>query len=973
MHEEVFLNLPLDTECNSKQIFDTVSTAPVSEGVVLQLADGTVYACNATALKILGRTADQLQGSTSSDYPWQIIHEDGSEFPGDQHPAMVSLLTGKPCLNVVMGFYRLNGELVWLNLNSQPMFRSGEVAPHGVVTSFVDITESRCKIEDRCELFCAVIEQTENEQLLRTVLVIDDCLEDRETYRRYLLKDKQYNYAIVDAKSGKQALELFQSHKPDLVLLDYLLPDIDGLKLLAELKKLQNICDTTVIVLTGQGSEEVAVQAMKLGASDYLIKGEITSDKLRSAVNYTLEKAQLHRHIKQSEERLRLALDAAHMGTWEWNLQSNAIIFSEYVGTMFGLAAGESLPNYEVFLNNVHPADRERVKKAASDAIASGNKQDVEFRVVWANGTERWLQIAGKLYTHRNGQPRCIIGTVLDVTESKQAEIAQRLVFERERIVSQIAASVRQSLNLDAILDTTVQEVRQFLQTDRVLIFRLIPDGSGTVVTESVATEWPSILSSTINDPCFSEKYIEAYRQGLVTAKTDIYTANINPCHVELLEQYSVRANLVVPILQGKNLWGLLIAHHCSQPREWQQIEIDLLMQLTTQVGIAIQQGELLESEKGIRVEAEKANRIKDEFLAVLSHELRSPLNPILGWANLLRSGKLDSLKIAQAATTIERNVKLQIDLINDLLDVSRILRGKLVLNSSLVDLKSIISAALETVQLSAEVKGIQINTIIEPNIKPVLGDSVRLQQVVWNLLSNAVKFTPQGGCVAVMLEETNGMAQITVRDTGKGIKREFLPYIFDYFRQEDSSTTRNFGGLGLGLAIVRHLVELNGGTICAESDGIGQGATFTVCLPLMASTQSDLYNHETINNSLDLNGVSILVVDDEVDSLNFVAFFLEQAGATVTAVSESTQVLEILARFQPDILISDIGMPEIDGYMLVQAIREQGITIPAIALTAYASEFDQKQAFNAGFQKHFSKPIDTDSLMQAIGSLLLL
>ncbi|TWH50840.1 response regulator [Dulcicalothrix desertica] len=828
----------IETGCNSEQIFDIVSTAPVSEGMVLQLADGTIYASNVIALKLLGRTIEQLQGSTSSDYPWQTIHEDGSEFTGNEHPAMVALSTGEPCLNVVMGFYKLNGELVWLKLNSQPMFRSGEVTPYGVVTSFVDITEAKCQIDDRCDLVSTTeIKQAQNERLQRTVLIIDDCLEDIETYRRYLLKNTEYNYVIIDAKSGKQGLEVFQSHKPDLVLLDYLLHDIDGLEFITQLKKIQNILYTPVIVLTGQGSEEVAVQAMKLGASDYLIKGEITSDKLRSAVNYAFEKAQLH---------------------------------------------------------------------------------------------------------------------------------------QRERIVTQIATSIRQSLNLDVILDTTVKEVRQFLQTDRVLIFRLLPDGSGTVVTESVGIEWAPILSSTISDPCFTGSDIEAYRQGLVTAEADIYTANINPCHVELLEQFSVRANLVVPILQGENLWGLLIAHHCSQPREWQQIEIDLLMQLTTQVGIAIQQGELLESEKAARESAEKANRIKDEFLAVLSHELRSPLNPILGWANLLKDGKLDSKKIAHAATVIERSVLLQTGLIDDLLDVSRILRGKLVLNSSPVNLESIITSALEAVQLSAKVKGIQINTIIEPNFPLALGDSARLHQVVWNLVSNAVKFTPRGGCVSVRLEEINGMAQITVGDTGKGIKQEFLPYIFDYFRQEDNSITRNFGGLGLGLAIARHLVEANGGTICAESAGIGQGATFTVCLPLMASIESDVNNNEVINNSLDLNGVSILVIDDEVDSLYFIAFLLEKAGATVTAVSESMQGLEILARFQPDILISDIEMPKMDGYMLIRAIREQGITIPAIALTAHAGEFALHQTLEAGFQKHLPKPIQTDTLMQVIGSLLI-
>jgi CheY-like chemotaxis protein len=365
---------------------------------------------------------------------------------------------------------------------------------------------------------------------------------------------------------------------------------------------------------------------------------------------------------------------------------------------------------------------------------------------------------------------------------------------------------------------------------------------------------------------------------------------------------------------------------------------------------------------------------VKDEFLAVLSHELRSPLNPILGWSTLLQSRKLPEAKMVEALATIQRNAKLQSELIEDLLDVSRILRGKLSLNVGPVNLAATIGAAMETVRLAAQAKSIKIQAVLEPNVDPVSGDSTRLQQVIWNLLSNAVKFTPQGGQVHIRLEQLGAHAQITVSDTGKGIDPDFLPYVFDYFRQADAATTRKFGGLGLGLAIVRHLVELHGGTVSAESPGEGQGATFIIGLPLMSTQPTTLADSTALDPSLDLSRVRVLVVDDDTDTREFTGFLLEQYGASVTAVSSASEALVALTQSQPDVLLSDIGMPDVDGYMLIQQVRTllpQGGQIKAIALTAYAGEMNQQQALAAGFQKHISKPIDPGVLVQAISSLV--
>ncbi|MBE9179548.1 PAS domain-containing protein [Oculatella sp. LEGE 06141] len=401
----------------------------------------------------------------------------------------------------------------------------------------------------------------------------------------------------------------------------------------------------------------------------------------------------------------------------------------------------------------------------------------------------------------------------------------------------------------------------------------------------------------------------------------------------------------------------------------------------------------LYKAERVARELAESANRVKDEFLAVLSHELRSPLNPILGWSRLLRSRQLDKATTDRALETIERNAKLQTQLIEDLLDISRILQGKLSLSIGPVHLIPVIESAIETVRLAAEAKSIQIQTVFDPQVGRVAGDPTRLQQIVWNLVSNAVKFTSAGDSVTVRLDiqpdekcptadlaaaPHPGYAQITVTDTGKGIHRDFLPYVFDYFRQADSTITRRFGGLGLGLAIVRYLVELHGGTVQADSPGEGLGATFTVKLPLLNQTSYSL--EETPSTAQvaavqPLRGTCVLVVDDEPDMREFATFVLQQAGATVMTATSAHDALQLLVNHTPDLLLSDIGMPMMDGYTLMRQIRKlpiaQGGNIPAIALTAYAGEYNQRQALSAGFQQHLPKPIEPDTLIMAIAQLI--
>ncbi len=393
----------------------------------------------------------------------------------------------------------------------------------------------------------------------------------------------------------------------------------------------------------------------------------------------------------------------------------------------------------------------------------------------------------------------------------------------------------------------------------------------------------------------------------------------------------------------------------------------------------------LLVQEQKARLAAESANRIKDEFLAVISHELRTPLNPILGWSQLLQKGHLPPHKTAHALQIIERNAKMQAQLISDLLDVSRILQGKLSLSAQPVDLGYVIRTAMETVQLSATAKYIHLHMALDTSVGTVSGDANRLQQVIWNLLSNAVKFTPQGGRITIQLERVGAEAQVSISDTGKGIHPDFLPHVFDHFRQEDASITRKFGGLGLGLAIVHRLVELHGGTIRADSAGEGQGATFVFRLPLLPTPVLQTLlpelleplDLETVPDAaaLSLQNRRILVVDDDDSSREYVTAALETYGASVRAAASGHEALALLIESPPDVLVSDVGMPEMDGYALIRRIRalpaDQGGKTPAIALTAYAAKRDYQQAMSAGFQRHIAKPVETDALIEIICFLL--
>lgn len=461
-------------------------------------------------------------------------------------------------------------------------------------------------------------------------------------------------------------------------------------------------------------------------------------------------------------------------------------------------------------------------------------------------------------------------------------------------------------------------------------------------------------------------------------------------------EHPPVRSYLAVPVISrdGATIGGLFFGH--PEPGVFNERAERVILGIAAQAAVAIdnsrlyenakraaeEREELLEAERAARTEAERISVLKDQFLATLSHELRTPLSAILGWAQLLGAKPPSEEDLAQGLETIQRNARIQTQLIEDLLDMSRIISGKVRLDVQWTDLAHVVDAAVEAVRPSVEAKEIHLCKILDPHASAVSGDPTRLQQVVWNLLSNAVKFTPQGGRIDVLLERINSHLEITVHDNGAGIKPEFLPLVFERFRQGDASTTRKFGGLGLGLSIVKNLVELHGGTIRAKSGGEGQGSTFIVALPLAPVRHNGRREHPTAPKppsidceSISLKGVRVLVVDDEPDARELIKRILVECHAEVGLADGAKRALEILPVLNPDVIVSDIGMPDQDGYELIRQIRtlppSAGGRTPAVAVTAFARSEDRTRAMLSGFQVHIAKPIEPQELLATVASLV--
>jgi PAS domain S-box-containing protein len=657
------------------------------------------------------------------------------------------------------------------------------------------------------------------------LLVVDDSPEDRAEIR-LLLKSSALRYALVEVETGERAIAaLKDAGAPpfDAVILDFSLPDMNGDEVLRALRGDDGEIHVPVIVLTGVVAHEACAEILRSGAHDFVGKEWLTSASLARSIENTLERFAIQRELKRREERLRLALEVACMGCWDWDIQADQVRWTDDLYPLFGVAPERFQGNVAAFYATLHPDDLARVQQAVAATVERGAPYEIEFRVVHPDGSVRWAASKAKLLRDAEGRPRALTGVDMDITARKE---------------------------------------------------------------------------------------VEARREALLAA------------------------------------------------------------------------------EQAARAEAERLGRMKDEFLATLSHELRTPLNAILGWTGLLQGRMGDEALQRKALGVIDRNARLQAQLIDDLLDMNRILSGKLRLSPLPTSLASVAQAAVETVRPTADAKGIELAIDLHPGSGVVYGDPARLQQIVWNMLSNAIKFTARGGVVRVALARSDEGFALSVSDTGPGIAPDFLPHVFERFRQADAGAARHHGGLGLGLAIVRQIAELHGGTARVASEGIGQGSTFTLTLPSLEDSapfdaalppSGERAHVSTAPPSdelpaLALSGIRVLIVDDQPDAREFLERLLAERGALVTVAASAAEALAHLELAAPDVLVADIGMPDVDGYELIRRVRRRersrGGAVPAVALTAFAREVDRERALAAGYEEHVPKPVEPSVLFAVIARL---
>lgn len=706
------------------------------------------------------------------------------------------------------------------------------------------------------------------------------------------------------------------------------------------------------------------------------------------------EQRQARRALDEASERLRLALEAARLGDWSWDKRTDRVTLSETAARIFGITVDPNMTWAEM-RQSIHEDDREPARLAVEHALANHTGYDIEYRVRHADHSEVWVSAKGRgIYDRRSAVG--MLGFVQDISVRKANEETLREQAEALRTLNEMGKTISAELNLHNTVQAVTNAATELTGAQFGSFFYNVLNDEGASHMLFTLAGAPREAFARLPIPSATDLFGPTFRSEGVVRIDDV---KIDPRYGKGSPYYGmpdgylqVTSYLAVPVVSrsGEVLGGLFFGH--QEPAMFTERDEIIVSGLASQAAVAMDNARLYEAAKKARAEAEHAatenerlyrqaeesSRLKEEFLATISHELRTPLSAILGWARMLRLGQLSPEDSAKALETIERNARAQAQLVDDLLDVSRIVTGKLRMDVRPVDPNSFIDAAVEAVRPAAEARGVRVQKVIDTGPVSIPGDPVRLQQVVWNLLSNAIKFTPRGGRVQIRSERVNSHLEIVVSDTGQGISPEFLPHVFDRFRQADQKTSRHHGGMGLGLAIVRHLVELHGGTVSANSEGENKGATFTVMLPISPVYQVDASGGRVHpgardllppNDSTDrLDGLRILVVDDESDTRELLKQGLEYCGAKVKVAGSAAEAIEALMSSVPDILISDIGMPGTDGYDLIKQVRrlppERGGNVAAIALTAYTRVEDRLQALRAGYDMHVPKPVELAELV---------
>lgn len=902
------------------------------------------------------------------------------------------------------------------------------------------------------------------------ILVADDNADMREYIRRLLSQ----TYEVQAVADGVAALEAVRRRVPDLILSDIMMPNLDGLGLLQELRRQPETQSIPVIVLSARAGEEARVDGLSAGADDYLTK-PFSARELLARVRRHLEMVRIRREseavVRESEVRFRELADHAPLLIWVADERGHAEFVNRTYRTFFNIESSQAAG--QKWEDLIHPDDREAYVKEFLAALAAGCCFRGECRVRRADGQWRWLDSHAVPRAAASGGKFGMVGCSLDITERKEAESrvqalrqelqlifdsAPAMIWQKDtqnRIlrINQVAADLiglpKEAIEGRHTADLYPDEAeryyrddliviqsgkprlgivepllaasgeRRWIQTDKVPLVDGAGQVTGILVFAIDITERKRVEAELAAEKRRMELVLESAGEGIFGLDAEGRCTFINPAGAAMfgyevghlfernthailhhshsdgrsypLRECPVYATLAdgqvhrgeeevfwhkdgrpipvsytsTPVWDGDRLSGAVVVVRDITDRKRAEEEIE----------------RLLEQEQAAREEAEHANRLKDEFLATVSHELRTPLNAIFGWSQVLLSHKPDEATASRAIRTIESNARAQIQLTNDLMDVSRIITGKLRLEIKRFVLAAVVEAAMEAIVPAVNGKRLTLDARVDPRAIEMDGDPERLQQVIWNLLSNAVKFTPPGGRIMVTLGHEQDAATLVVSDTGQGIAPSFLPHVFDRLRQFDGSSTREHTGLGLGLSIVRHIVEMHGGTVSAESPGLERGATFTVRLPLnvsvgVAQTGVPMAQEEQAEQpqAVSLKGVSVLFVDDDETALEIVSRILVGAGAEVRTAGTAKEAYDIVRRARPDVILSDLAMPGTDGYSFLRQVRalvpEEGGQIPAAALTAYTRVEDRLKALRAGYQNHIPKPVDARELIIVVAAL---
>jgi PAS domain S-box-containing protein len=854
----------------------------------------------------------------------------------------------------------------------------------------------------------------------RHILAVDD---DPVQLKLLKIHLDELGFRVTTGRDGVEALDQARALKPDVIVSDVLMPKLDGFRLCQAIRQDPELETIPIILISAAYIEEPdQILAKKVGANALILRTpnfQEIIEQLLSSLNKEGSSAPEHSSRPLVEEYTERVIHQLERQTeFNMSLARRLALQEAELDILAGLA--ETTKNTStiemVLIELLHRClDTAGASKGAAYLFEPGGNFSLRAQLGFLDRSERSLSdFFGHLDLLRQviaeGEPVVVPSSNLslekarDLLEKAEAKsiLVAPLALDQDRLGVLMVALENSEIedNGDLLPKVYGNKINHVISLARTLtrlkeneerLTRIVDtNADGIVITDQngqitfvnaaaekiLGLKSSAILERTHNDPAwkitavdgkpFSEEnypFVQVVNKGEPVYDVEYIIEHPNGRRVTL----SVNA---APLRDSKSaIVGM----------------VSSMSDITERKRAEEERAQLLAFEQEARRQAEEVNRIKDEFLATLSHELRTPLTSVLGWVKLLKTGNLDSIASKRALDTIERNAKAQVQLIEDLLDVSRIITGKFRLEIYPVDPILIVKAAVDSVCPATAAKEIQLQLRLNHEVGMINADPIRLQQIIWNLLSNAIKFTPPSGRIELSLDLVDDHTQIKVSDSGKGIDNEFLPYVFDRFRQADGTITRLQGGLGLGLAIVRHLVELHGGTVHAFSSGDGQGSTFTVKLPRKTVNQESdkvedyiktvAKNKEPNNSHLTLKGIRVLLVDDDVDTLDILAIILEKAGAEVSAVTSVADALEIVEQSRPDVLVSDIAMPGEDGFSLIKRVRQletnKDLRVPAVALTSYASVEDRVNTIDAGYQIHVSKPVDGTELIATIASLL--